>query len=192
MDIKYKGGLTREIFEKALEQARAGRLHIMGEMKKVLHKPNELSPLVPKVVTVKINPEKIGAIIGTGGKTIREIIDNTGTTIDVEQDGLVKIFGGPDSQLDKAVKWVKTLAGQLTIGDIFAGKVRRIADFGVFVELVPGLDGLLHVSNIPREMQRTFARDLKINQDITVQVLDFEESSGRVSLKMLTDAHKAA
>ncbi len=186
MDIKYKGGLTREIFEKALEQARIGRMHIMGEMQKVMRQPNPLSELVPKVVSFKINPEKIGAIIGTGGKIIREIIEQTGTTIDVEQDGLVKIFGGPDSKLEAAVRWVKTLAGQLTIGEIFEGKVRRIADFGVFVELVPGLDGLLHVSNIPREMQRTYARDLHINQDILVQVLDFDESNGRVSLKMIT------
>lgn len=188
MDIKYKGGLTREIFEKALAQARVGRSFIMGEMKKVMQQANELSPLVPKVVSFKIHTERIGAIIGTGGKTIREIIEQTGTTIDVEQDGLVKIFGGPESQLDRAVKWVKVLAGQINVGEVFRGKVRRIADFGVFVELVPGLDGLAHSSNLPREIQRSFGRDLQINQEVTVEVLDYDESTGRVSLKLTLDA----
>jgi polyribonucleotide nucleotidyltransferase len=187
MDVKYKGGLPRRVFEHALEQARVGRLHILGEMRKVMTAPRaELSALVPKVVTLNIITDKIGAIIGSGGKTIREITETTGTSIDIEPDGLVKIFGGPDAQIDLAVRWVKTLAGQIEKGAIFDGKVRRIVDFGIFVELVPGLDGLVHVSNIPRDLQRTFMQAIKLNDDVKVEVLDHDEVTGRTSLKMLS------
>lgn len=187
MDVKYKGGLPRRVFEQALEQARVGRLHILGEMRKVMTAPRaELSVLVPKVVTLNIITDKIGAIIGSGGKTIREITETTGTSIDIEPDGLVKIFGGPDAQIDLAVRWVKTLAGQIDKGAIFDGKVRRIVDFGLFVELVPGLDGLVHVSNIPRDLQRTFMQSIKLNDDVKVEVLDHDEVTGRTSLKMIS------
>jgi polyribonucleotide nucleotidyltransferase len=187
MDVKHKGGLPREVFEHALEQARVARLHILGEMRKVMTAPKaELSPLVPKVVTLNIIPDKIGAIIGSGGKTIREITETTGTSIDIEADGLVKIYGGPEANLDLAIRWVKTLAGQIEKGAIFNGKVRRIVDFGIFVELVPGLDGLVHVSNIPRDLQRTFMQTIKLNDDVKVEVLDHDEVTGRTSLKMLS------
>lgn len=186
MDIKYKGGLPREVFEKALEQARIGRIHILDEMRKVMSSPSTtLSDLVPKVITVNIIPDKIGAIIGSGGKTIREITETTGTSIDIESDGLVKIFGGPEAQVDLAVKWVKTLAGQIDKGSIFEGKVRRIVDFGIFVELVPGFDGLVHVSNIPRDLQRNFMQTIKTNDVVKVEVLDHDDATGRTSLKMI-------
>lgn len=186
MDVKYKGGLRREVFEQALEQARVGRLHILGEMRKVMTAPNaELSNLVPKVTTITINSDKIGAIIGSGGKTIREITETTKTSIDIEENGLVKIFGGPEASLDLAIKWVKTLAGQIDKGAIFQGKVRRIAEFGLFVELVPGFDGLVHVSNMPRELQRNFGQSIKVNDEVKVEVLDHDETTGRTSLKLL-------
>ncbi|BDC34282.1 polyribonucleotide nucleotidyltransferase [Candidatus Dependentiae bacterium Noda2021] len=186
MDIKYKGGLTREIFEAALAQAKTGRLHILNEMKKVMSHPNAtMSDLVPKLVTIKINTDKIGAVIGTGGKVIREIVEKTGTTIDIEPDGLVKIFGATGANMDKAINWVKTLAGQIEPGTVYHGKIKRLADFGIFVELVPGLDGLVHISNIPRDKQRTFLRDFKIDDDATVQVIEYEESTGRVRLRLL-------
>lgn len=187
MDVKHKGGLPRNVFEQALEQARVGRLHILGEMRKVMTAPKpELSPLVPKVVTLNIIPDKIGAIIGSGGKTIREITETTKTSIDIEPDGLVKIFGGPEADIDFAIKWVKTLAGQIDKGSVFNGKVRRIVDFGMFVELVPGFDGLVHVSNIPRDLQRTFMQTFKLNDDVKVEVLDHDEATGRTSLKLLS------
>lgn len=186
MDIKYKGGLTRDIFEKALEQARVGRLHIMTEMQKVMSEPNkEMSMLVPRVISFKIATEKIGAVIGSGGKIIREIIDATKTAIDIEDDGTVKIFGGPESLLDVAVNWVKTLAGQIVKGTIFTGKIKKFADFGMFVELVPGLDGLVHISNIPRDIQKTFSKIFSLDQVVKVEVLDHDEVSGRVSLRLL-------
>jgi len=186
MDVKYKGGLPREVFEMALEQARVGRIHILDEMRKVMTVPSStLSDLVPKVVTLSIITDKIGAIIGSGGKTIREITETTGTSIDIEPDGLVKIFGGPDANIDLAVRWVRTLAGQIDKGTIFEGKVRKVVDFGIFVELVPGLDGLVHVSNIPRDLQRTYMQAIKVNDVVKVEVLDHDDVTGRTSLKMI-------
>lgn len=186
MDIKYKGGLSRDIFEAALAQAKKGRLHILGEMKKVMTAPaSELSPLVPKLVTVKVPQDKIGAIIGTGGKVIREIIAKTNTSIDIDEDGLVKIFGAPGADIQMAINWVKTLGGQIEPGTIYHGKIKRLADFGLFVELVPGLDGLVHVSNIPRDKQRTFLRDYKVDDMVTVEVLEYDEATGRVRLRLI-------
>jgi polyribonucleotide nucleotidyltransferase len=189
MDIKYKGGLPREIFESALAQARQGRLHILGEMRKVMDKPNsKLSDLVPQLETFKISPDKIGAVIGTGGKTIREIIEKTGVaSIDIEEDGLVKIFGTPDSKIDMAINWVKTIAGQIESGARYEGVIKRIVDFGIFVELVPGQTGLVHVSNIPKEKQRTFARDYKVNDAAAVEVLDYDSATGRIRLRIIED-----
>jgi len=188
MDIKYKGGLERAIFEKSLAQARAGRLHILGEMSKVMDKPNkELSDLVPKLVTMQIDPDKIGAIIGGGGKTIREIIEATGTEIDIEPDGLVKIFGGPEADVDRAIDWIRILAGQIDVGSIHDGKIRRIVDFGIFVELVPGQDGLVHVSNIPKEKQRSFMRDYHVGDAMKVEVVDYDPESGRIRLRPVAD-----
>ena len=188
MDIKYKGGLSRQVFEKALHQAKEGRAYILGEMRKVMTVPRtELSPLVPKLVSFKINTDKIGAVIGSGGKTIREIIEKTGTTIDIESDGLVKIFGSPGAQMDTAINWVKTLAGQIEVGTTYQGKIRRIVEFGMFVELVPGLDGLVHVSNIPRDKQRSFAQAYAVDDMLTVQVLDYDAAAGRIKLRIVED-----
>lgn len=186
MDIKYKGGLPREVFEKALAQAKAGRLHIMGEMSKTISAPREdLSALVPRFVTIKINSDKIGAVIGTGGKVIREITEKTGTSIDIENDGTINIFGIPGADIDRAVHWVKTLAGQITPGTVYKGIVRKIAEFGLFVEMVPGQDGLVHVSNIPREKQRTFAKDYNVGDEVTVQVVEHDEVTGKTRLKLV-------
>jgi polyribonucleotide nucleotidyltransferase len=186
MDIKYKGGLPRSVFDAALAQAKRGREYILHEMQKVMSAPNEkLSDLVPHIVSFKVAVDKIGAIIGTGGKTIREIIDKTGTSIDVEPDGLVKIYGHPGPKLDQAVKWVKVLSGQIEKGTVYTGKVRRIADFGIFVELVPGVDGLVHISMIPRHLQPKLASLFKIDDVVDVEVMDYDESTGRIRLKLL-------
>ena len=155
-------------------------------MQKVMSAPRaELSPLVPKIFSLKIPTDKIGAIIGQGGKTIREIIEKTGTEIDIEDDGTVNILSGPDAKTEVALNWVKTLAGLIETGAVYQGKVRRIADFGIFVELVPGVDGLLHVSNIPRDQQRTFHQDFKIDEDVTVEVVDYDPQTDRIRLKFV-------
>lgn len=187
MDIKSKSGFPKEVFESALDQAKKGRLHIIGEMKKVLDKPKaELSTLVPKVVIVTVPSDKVGAIIGTGGKVIREIIEKTGTSIDIDgNDGKVRIYGGPDADIEKAIAWVKVLGGKIDAGTRYMGVVRRIAEFGLFVELVPGCDGLVHVSNIPREKQRTFASEYKVDQNVIVEVISYEAESGRIRLKLI-------
>lgn len=187
MDIKHKGGFKREIFESALQQAKDARLHILGEMNKCMSAPaTQMSELVPKVISFKVNSDKIGAIIGSGGKTIREIIETTKVAnIDIEDDGLVKIFGMPGASLDQAVKWVKVLAGQITVGERFEGKIRRMAEFGMFVELVPGQDGLVHVSAIPREHQKTFQKTYQIDEIVFVEVTDYDESTGRIRLRIL-------
>lgn len=186
LDIKSKAGLPRSVFEQALAQAKEGREHILNEMRKVMKAPApELSPLVPKVYTLKVATDKIGAIIGTGGKTIREIIDRTRTQIDIEDDGTVKIFGGPDADVDLAINWVNTLAGNIERGTIYQGKIRRLADFGIFVELVPGVDGLLHISNIPREKQRNFNKEYAIDDIVEVEVVDYDPQSERIRLKFV-------
>lgn len=190
MDIKHKGGLPRELFEVALEQARKGRMHILGEMRKVMTEPNaKLSDLVPKVTMLKIPTDKIGAVIGGGGKIIREIIEKTKTSIDIDGDGVVKIYGTPEANIEGAVSWVKTLAGQIEVGDVYKGKIRRLVDFGIFVELVPGQDGLIHISNIPRHQQRTFMKDFKIDDELEVKIVDYDKETGRIRLK---PAHEVA
>lgn len=187
MDIKYKGGLPREVFEKALAQANAGRMHILGEMKKVMTKPNaNLSDLVPQVVTFKIDSDKIGAVIGSGGKVIREIIDKTGTSIDIEDGGFVKIFGQPGPELERAVMWVKVLGGQIKAGMVFDGIVKRVADFGLFVELVPGKEGLLHVSGIPREEQNNMSQHYPVDSALKVHVVEYDSELDRVRLRIVS------
>jgi polyribonucleotide nucleotidyltransferase len=192
MDIKYKGGLSRAVFQAALEQAKRGRLHILHEMQKVMSAPNPtLSELVPKIVTFKVPTDKIGAIIGTGGKIIRDIIEKTKTAIDIEGDGTVKIYGHPDAHIDMAVNWIKLLGGLVERGTIYKGKVKRIADFGIFVELVPGQDGLVHISTIPRAKQAHLAQEYPIDSDVVVEVMDYDPLTGRIRLKIVENSSSA-
>jgi polyribonucleotide nucleotidyltransferase len=168
MDIKYKGGLSRDIFEKSLEKARIARLHILKEMSKVISTPNKLSSLVPQIISFKIPVDKIGAIIGAQGKNIKEIVNQTGTNIDIEANGTVKIFGYPGPKLDQACLWVKTLAGQIEIASRYTGKIKKIADFGIFVEIVPGQDGLVHISNMNKKLQSNFMTTMKLDEVVNV------------------------
>jgi polyribonucleotide nucleotidyltransferase len=187
MDIKHKSGLPRQVFENALAQAKEGRLFILGEMKKALSAPRpKVSEFVPQIVSFKIPRDKIGAVIGSGGKIIREIIEKTGTTIDIEDDGLVKIFGHPGPKLDQAVLWAKALAGQIERGARYQGKIKRIADFGVFVEIAPGVDGLVHISTFPRNDQDSIMRSLEADTPVEVEVMDYEAESGRIRLRIIS------
>lgn len=186
LDIKSKAGLPREVFKEALRQAKDGRTHILSEMRKVMSAPNPtLSPLVPKIATFKIDSDKIGAVIGTGGKKIREIIEKTKTNIDIENDGMVTIFGESPENVDTAIHWVRVLAGQIEVGTIFTGKIKRIADFGLFVELVPGEDGLVHISAVPKEKQRNLSQEYKIDQEVTCEIMDYDPSTGRIRLRLV-------
>lgn len=188
MDIKYKGGLPKEVFEKALAQSKQGRAHILGEMRKVMTKPAEkLSELVPTVTIVKIKQDKIGAIIGSGGKTIKEIIEQTKTSIDIEPDGTVKIYSGPEAEKEWAINWVKTLAGQIEKGARYHGIIRRVAEFGLLVELVPGVSGLLHISKIPRDLQRNLDQNYQVGQELDIEVENYDPESDRIRLNMVQE-----
>ena len=188
MDIKHKEGLPRSVFEMALAQAKVWQAaYILNEMRKVMSAPNpNFLILVPQIIAFKVPTDKIGAIIGTGGKVIREIIDKTGTMIDIEDDGTVKIFGHPGPRLDQAVLWVKTLGGLIERGAVYQGRVKKIAEFGIFVEIVPGLDGLVHVSLMPKNLQSNFHTVMKPEEAVTVEVVDYDPSTGRIRLKLLS------
>ena len=183
MDVKAEVGLTQEVLMQALEQAREGRLHILQQMKKILAAPRDsISSLAPRVEVLKVNPDKIGGIIGPSGKTIKEIILKTNVQIDIDDDGTVKIYSKEAADAEKAVRWVKTLAGDIQQNDVFEGIIRRFADFGMFVELVPGKDGLVHISTISRDRQRTLERDFKIGDKLTVTVMAYDKDTGRIRL----------
>ncbi|MBI2352636.1 polyribonucleotide nucleotidyltransferase [Candidatus Dependentiae bacterium] len=182
MDIKYKGGLKRDVFVQALEQAKQARFHILDEMAKVMSKPNaELSPLVPKMISIQIDQNKAGAIIGSGGKIIKEIIEKTGTTIDIEGSE-VFIFGAPGSNIDLAVSWVKLLADQIEVGAVVEGVIARTAEFGLFVDIAPGKAGLIHISKIPRAKQQQLDKYYQIGEKIKVKIADYDTESGRIRL----------
>lgn len=182
MDIKYKGGLPRPVFEKALIQARQARLSILDDMSKVLSAPKaELSPLVPRMIAIQIDPNKAGAIIGSGGKIIKEIIEKTGTTIDIEGSE-VNIFGAPGSKIDLAVAWVKILADQIDRGTVLPGTIARLSDFGLFIDIAPGKSGLLHISKIPREKQQYFEDHYHVGDVVDVKVTDIDTESGKIRL----------
>lgn len=186
MDIKYKGGLHREVFEMVLTQAYKGRMHILHKMREVMSAPNpQLSALVPQIVSFKVPIDKIGAIIGSKGATIKDIIAQTGTLIDIEADGFVKIFGHPGIKLDQAVAWVKALGGLIEKGAVYQGRIKKLLDFGIFVEVAPGLDGLVHVSALPKDRQTNFAATMKVDDLVTVEVLGYDKYTEKISLKLI-------
>ncbi len=183
MDIKAKAGLTKELLSTALKQAKDARLHILNEMKKVLATPRkELSDLAPRVQTLKVPVDKIGALIGPGGKTIKEIIAQTNTEIDIEDDGTVLIYAKTAGAFKEAAKWIKVLSGKIETGDVFEGTIKKIAEFGIFVEIAPGRDGLLHISKIDREIQNNIHNVCEIGGKLKVKVLSYDDDSGRIAL----------
>ena len=176
MDIKWTG-LTQEILGQALEQARVGRLYIMDKMNQAISEPKgQMSPYAPKMVRMKISVEKIGALIGPGGRVIRGIIEETGTTIDVQDDGTVTIGGVDQTMIEMAQARVDSLTRELAVGDIFTGKVVRLTNFGAFVELVPGRDGLIRTGDLG-----DLEEGLTEGQEITVMIHEID-AQGRVNL----------
>lgn len=183
MDIKDKVGLSRELFIHALEQARKGRLHIISEMKKVLAAPRaELSILAPRVLSFKVEQDKIGAIIGPAGKNIKEVTAKTDTQIDISDDGLVRIYSKDKESAESASVWVKLLAGDVEVGKSFSGIIRRFAEFGIFVELVPGRDGLVHISTIAKHLQKDLEKNYKVNDKLVVKIIAYDKESNRIRL----------
>ncbi len=183
MDIKIVG-ITREIMAKALAQAREGRLHILGEMNKVIRTPREkMSEWAPTIITMKIDPEKIRDVIGKGGAVIRGITEETGATIDIENDGTVKI-ASVDGKAGRAAKErIELITADVEVGRIYEGKVARLMDFGAFVTILPGRDGLVHISQISNERVERVSDKLKEGDVVRVKVLEVDRQ-GRVRLSM--------
>jgi polyribonucleotide nucleotidyltransferase len=194
MDIKI-GGVTREVMKTALEQAREGRLHILGEMAKVIGQAREnMSPYAPRITTIRIPTDKIREVIGPGGKVIRALVEETGCSIDIEDDGSVQIASSDAEAMQLAIDRIMAITAEAEIGRIYNGRVRKIVDFGAFVEIMPGTDGLLHISQISNERIRNVSDVLKEGDEIRVKVLDVDRSSGRIRLsrrEVLAEEHEA-
>jgi polyribonucleotide nucleotidyltransferase len=183
MDIKITS-ITREIMKVALNQAKSGRLHILGEMNKVLGKPREnMSEWAPTIITLKIDPEKIRDVIGKGGAVIRQITEETGTSIDIENDGTVKIASVQGAAGREAQRRIELITADIEVGRVYEGKVARLMDFGAFVTILPGRDGLVHISQISEERVERVGDKLKEGDVVRVKVLEVDRQ-GRVRLSM--------
>jgi polyribonucleotide nucleotidyltransferase len=183
MDIKIDG-ITREIMEAALEQAKEGRLFILGEMNKVLSSPREeLSEHAPRFITIKIHPEKIAAVIGKGGAVIRALTEETGATIDIGDDGVIKIASSDRVAGEEARRRIEQITADVEVGTIYEGKVQKIMDFGAFVNILPGKDGLVHISQISENRVQNVADELSEGQTVRVKVLEVDKQ-GRIRLSM--------
>ena len=183
MDIKIEG-ITEEIMEVALNQALQARLHILGEMNKVIDRSRtEVAETAPRYATIKIDPDKIRDVIGKGGATIRALTEETGATIDIDDDGSVRIYSDDRAGLEQAVFRVEELTAEAEVGRIYDGTVARIVDFGAFVTIMPGTDGLVHISQIAEERVNKVTDYLAEGQQIKVKVLDVD-ARGRIKLSM--------
>ena len=181
MDIKI-AGIDKEILTQALSQARVGRLHILNEMKKSIDRPNaELSKYAPKIVTMRINPDKIRDVIGAGGKVITKIIDETGVKIDIEQDGEVFIAGTDMDMIRLAEQKISDIVAEVELNAVYKGKVTRIVNFGAFVELLPGKEGLLRIGNIAHERIEKVEDVLNVGDEVEVKVTEIDDK-GRVNV----------
>jgi len=181
MDIKISG-LSREILAQALEQARQGRLHILGIMQKAIAEPrSDVSERAPRIETIQVNPDKLGAIIGPGGKNIKNIVATSGAKVDVDDTGKVKVASPDKASIDKAIAMIRALVEEAEIGKLYVGTVRRITDFGAFVEILPGMDGLVHISQLANERVASVRDVLSEGQEVLVKVLEID-SSGKIRL----------
>jgi polyribonucleotide nucleotidyltransferase len=183
MDIKIEG-INKEIMDVALKQAREGRLHILGIMNQVIAAPRaELSEFAPRIITIKIHPDRIRDVIGKGGTTIRALTEETGATIDVEDDGTVKIASADRAAGEEACRRIKQLTADVEVGMIYEGKVAKLMDFGAFVTILPGKDGLVHISQISRERVENVSDKLREGDHVKVKVLEVDKQ-GRIRLSM--------
>ena len=181
MDIKMTG-VTKEIMEMALEQAREGRLHVLKEMEKVIAQPkSNLSIYAPRIVTMQIKSEKVKDVIGPGGKVIRGIIKETGVNIDIEDDGTISIASPDENAVNKAVDIIKEITQEVEVGRIYMGKVRKIMDFGAFVEIFPGTDGLVHISQLTDRRVTNVYDEVKEGEEMLVKVLEVDRQ-GKIRL----------
>ena len=190
MDIKI-AGINAQIMAEALEQAKKGRMHILGIMEQAISAPREdLSPYAPRIITIKINPDRIRDVIGPGGKIIRSIVEETGAKIDVEDDGTVFIATADGDAAQAAVARIRGLTAEAEIGETYLGTVSRIVDFGAFVEIFPGTDGLLHISEIAEHRVRDVRDELKEGQQILVKCIGKEGNKIKLSRKAVLKDEK--
>jgi polyribonucleotide nucleotidyltransferase len=181
MDIKIRG-LRYEILEQALAQAYESRIHILDKMLETISEArSDLSPYAPRIITVQIDPEKIGKIIGPGGKTIRTIQEETGVRIDIEEDGTVFIASSDGEGSDRAIQMVEALTEEAEIGKIYTGKVVRTTDFGAFVEILPGTDGMVHISQLADYRVPSVEDVVRVGDEIMVMVIDIDRE-GKIRL----------
>jgi polyribonucleotide nucleotidyltransferase len=181
MDIKMTG-LTREIMGQALTQAREARLHILGKMNEVIDAPSPtLKEHAPKIIVITINPDKIREVIGPGGKMVKSIVAATGIKIDIEDDGRIHISSSDQKAADEAIRMINEITAEAEIGAIYTGKVKKIMDFGAFVEILPGTDGLVHISELAHRRVKTVDEILKEGDVVTVKVLDVDRQ-GKIRL----------
>jgi len=191
MDIKIQG-ITEEIMEIALEQANEARMHILGEMNKVISAPRDnVSENAPSMAMLKIDADKIRDVIGKGGAVIRGITEDTGASIDIDDDGNIRIYGEDADSRDAAIEAINAITAEAEIGKLYKGKVARIVDFGAFVTILPGKDGLVHISQISKDRVEDISEYLTEGQDVLVKVLDLD-ARGRIklSIKEITDEEK--
>ncbi|MBZ1356686.1 MAG: polyribonucleotide nucleotidyltransferase [Candidatus Nealsonbacteria bacterium] len=183
MDVKIKG-ISDKIFKESLEAAKKTRLEILKRMEQVIPTPREnLSKYAPRVISFKINPEKIREVIGSGGKVINEIINTTGATIDIEDSGDVFVTSDNKESADRAVQWIKDIAREVEVGEIFKGTVKRILDFGAFVEVLPGQEGLVHISKLANQRVEKVKDIVSLGQTINVKVIGIDDQ-GRINLSL--------
>jgi polyribonucleotide nucleotidyltransferase len=181
MDIKI-GGITTTLMQQALEQARVGRLHILGHMAKTLPAPRtNLSPFAPRIYTMKVKQDKIRDIIGQGGKTIRGIQADCGVKINVEDTGVVTIASADEASLQKARDIISRLTEEVEVGKVYLGTVRKIMDFGAFVEVLPGTDGLVHISQLAHHRVKAVSDEVAEGDQILVKVLEIDKQ-GKIRL----------
>jgi polyribonucleotide nucleotidyltransferase len=192
MDIKIQG-ITEEIMEIALEQAHEARQHILGEMNKVISESREsVSENAPSMATIKIDPDKIRDVIGKGGAVIRGITEETGASVDIDDDGNVRIYGEDADSRDAALEMVNAITAEAEVGKLYKGKVARIVDFGAFVTILPGKDGLVHISQISQERVENVNEYLTEGEELLVKCTDLD-ARGRIklSIKEITEEDKA-
>lgn len=191
MDIKI-GGINAMILQEALEQAKKGRMHILGIMEKAIAEPRaDISPFAPRIITLHIHPDKIRDVIGKGGSVIRSITEETGAKIDIEDDGTVMIATADGDAAQAAIARIKAITAEAEIGETYLGTVSRIVDFGAFVEIIPGLDGLLHISEISDRRVKDVRDELKEGQQILVKCIGKEGNKIKLSRKAILAEEKA-
>lgn len=181
MDLKT-GGVSKEVMEKALEQARQGRVFIIGKLKEALSAPREnLAPHAPRIYTMQIKQDKIRDVIGTGGKVIRGIIEQTGVKIDINDSGIINIASSDETSASKAMDIIKGIIAEAELGKIYHGKVKRVVDFGAFVEILPGTEGLVHISQISEKRIAKVTDEIQEGDEVLVKVIEIDKT-GRIRL----------